>query len=1084
VAEEAEEDGSRDEDNAIWPSFARDGDEGGLGRQAAEVNTSSFELLSLPPAVAAEVQMTWSAYLHGAESREAAGEAVLAAIFESAPSLQSLFKTPRAVMAMRFMIGLQTLVAHMDAPDKLKTAVETLGFQHLEMEVTVPRVTVFRDAILDLLATECGDKFTALASDGWHALLNYVGGAFIYIRLTYVDRLRILAKSWATANNKKVEEATVHGSDASTAGDDPQDAAGKQEDYESIQNSPKEAEARKALNEMGGSNIKVPTTFNEMFLFNAAVMGFARSTWMSEVLSSFDAIVTNVSNSGRLQEECDVLVLRLAKHRGGGVHLGEYKAVMLASLRSLVPAGWDSEHEVAWSWLWENVERLVRRQLDRPAKQERALEKLWSGMDDAQQAVVRADVYAKFFALSPAGQDYFKQSATRLHFIADRIVAMSLAIFRDPKQMVEDISALGLRHVGYGIPTELFGPFVTAYVQVVRENTVDEVAEEAFRWSLNLISRILVRVINEGSTIVMKAINVNSAPQLRKAVACAPRSQRALWVLNIQVGTQSISPLLWAIETGSLDAAKAILVDLLTIRADRDRYYYGMDTMFERHPDIVQRLCQDAPLLLPTLLDRLIWRSRLAEGGQRRVNYYLKHLLLDAAGGFSPTLQWIAELRDPKIICHPVVVMLTDTVWSRLAFRVFLYGKVWFLFTLLVFISAQSVLPNLHAGVDVDKKRIAIFSGRCFIYSFSMGQWIYYHVKKSYIDVFKANYTRILHMTVPGYLQNWQDSASLMLTFCLVLMFCIEPILLCLQSKASRAFGPLAEDCPQAESLAFSYSVFSMMSMLLYYALLVDMSVFSTRISAFVLVCSRVLPEIALFLAGMSFTILTLSSAVAALRHQNEEFSSIPRAALSMVQVVLRMTSDGDFDALEEDPGVMAAVVCLVIVGSVSLVNLLIAQLSCSYAASYEDMLGFARLRRAQIVVQAMPSVSRRRWESFVASLRLDVRIEFGEGDVGLAGGIRASEPATAHATSEDTIKRYGGSTSASAQWPEDPSTDGATSDRCVRMERLLRKAVKHSKKFKGAASSGPRQGSGMNGFSGMSGGSGSDAGSDGGHDD
>merc|ERR1719343_131599 len=197
--------------------------------------------------------------------------------------------------------------------------------------------------------------------------------------------------------------------------------------------------------------------------------------------------------------------------------------------------------------------------------------------------IVRKEVYQKFFSLAPAGQDYFKQSTTRLHFIADKLVSMTLDMYKDPKRMVEDISALGLRHVGYGIPTDLFGPFVTACVQVVRMLTDDDKAEEAFRWSLSLISRILTRVINEGSTIVMKAINLNSGRMLKKAVSCAPRGKRAAWMLNVQVGTQSISPLVWAIETGSLDAAKEIIIDLLTIRADRDRYYYGMDTMSERH---------------------------------------------------------------------------------------------------------------------------------------------------------------------------------------------------------------------------------------------------------------------------------------------------------------------------------------------------------------------------------------------------------------------------------------------------------------------------------------------------------------------
>merc|ERR1719356_2445279 len=158
---------------------------------------------------------------------------------------------------------------------------------------------------------------------------------------------------------------------------------------------------------------------------------------------------------------------------------------------------------------------MLKAQMGKPLAQERALDALWGSQDEASQAMLRREVYVKFFALAPAGQDYFKQSTTRLHFIADRIVSMTLEIYKDPQKMVEDISALGLRHVGYGIPTELFGPFVTACVQVVRSLTDDDMAEEAFRWSLSLISRILTRVITEGSTIVMKAINMNNGVQVR-----------------------------------------------------------------------------------------------------------------------------------------------------------------------------------------------------------------------------------------------------------------------------------------------------------------------------------------------------------------------------------------------------------------------------------------------------------------------------------------------------------------------------------------------------------------------------------------
>lgn len=36
---------------------------------------------------------------------------------------------------------------------------------------------------------------------------------------------------------------------------------------------------------------------------------------------------------------------------------------------------------------------------------------------------------------------------------------------------------------------------------------------------------------------------------------------------------------------------QAMLQDLLTIRADRDNYYYGCDALFTRHPELIHRLC-------------------------------------------------------------------------------------------------------------------------------------------------------------------------------------------------------------------------------------------------------------------------------------------------------------------------------------------------------------------------------------------------------------------------------------------------------------------------------------------------------------
>jgi len=618
-----------EESELFLPNVARtlndveESDEEHDGGEAFEyvVNVETLEEIDMSTDMVFETQRTWTAFLNDAESREAAGEAIYAALFDSAPSLQSLFKTPRAVMAMRFMSGLHNLVTTLADPPAMKMVVETLGFQHLDLDVTVPRVVIFRDAITDLLEAELGMHFNTTARRGWCTFLSYVGGAFVFIRHKYTDRIRILASSWETANGQSGTDtgASKEGFSAESANSSTP-----------LQDAPDTTAASKNQTgsfEANTATTKVPKTFNDMFTFNGAVMGFGSNGWMLEVLESFDALVKNVANSYRFQEECDTLTLRLSKHKGD-IKLAEFKAVMLASLRSLVPNDWNSEHEVAWTWLWENVERMMKSVLGKPPIHQRALEKFFAGLHDAEKHTLRREVYAKFFALAPSGQEFFKQSTTRLHFIADKIVEMTLEMYIKPRRMSEDISALGLRHVGYGIPTEFFGPFVTACVGVVRKMTNDEVAEEGFRWSLGLISRILVRTILEGSTIVMKAINANSEKSLKKAVQCAPRGKRAEWLLKVQVGTQAISPLYWAIESGSLEAASAMLEDLVVIRADRDRYYYSVDDLFARHPDVIKRLVLDAPNLLKVLLDGLVWRSRLAENGRRRVNYYVKHLIV------------------------------------------------------------------------------------------------------------------------------------------------------------------------------------------------------------------------------------------------------------------------------------------------------------------------------------------------------------------------------------------------------------------------------------------------------------------------
>ena len=55
----------------------------------------------------------------------------------------------------------------------------------------------------------------------------------------------------------------------------------------------------------------------------------------------------------------------------------------------------------------------------------------------------------------------------------------------------QDISGLGLRHVGYAIPAELFAPFVGSAVEVFSAVTSNETAISGFTWAMQLVSKTL-----------------------------------------------------------------------------------------------------------------------------------------------------------------------------------------------------------------------------------------------------------------------------------------------------------------------------------------------------------------------------------------------------------------------------------------------------------------------------------------------------------------------------------------------------------------------------------------------------------------
>ena len=211
---------------------------------------------------------------------------------------------------------------------------EIFGICHLALDVTNPRVVIFRDAILDPFQVELGSRRTSVAYS-CRALLSYVGGAIICFKVIDAHRIRLLARSWSLAqdggSNKDRFAILASAEEAGQTAAPQEKTDPKGRDGET---GAEHAEVEGAATNSTQSFMhNAPMTFKEVLQLNAAVIGFGSNMWMNEVPACFDSVVSNVTNLNGLVEVCDILVCRTLRVAIGKVNIAEYNRCMLASLR-------------------------------------------------------------------------------------------------------------------------------------------------------------------------------------------------------------------------------------------------------------------------------------------------------------------------------------------------------------------------------------------------------------------------------------------------------------------------------------------------------------------------------------------------------------------------------------------------------------------------------------------------------------------------------------------------------------------------------------------------------------------------------
>ncbi|CAK9055200.1 Retrovirus-related Pol polyprotein from transposon TNT 1-94 [Durusdinium trenchii] len=99
-------------------------------------------------------------------------------------------------------------------------------------------------------------------------------------------------------------------------------------------------------------------------------------------------------------------------------------------------------HETAWEWLWATISHNLNESTQKARAFKSYNAQLFASLKEEQLDIFRNDLYTDFFAKCAASQDIFKQSQTRLHYIADRVLQSSYEMFHTPKD--EAPTAIGV----------------------------------------------------------------------------------------------------------------------------------------------------------------------------------------------------------------------------------------------------------------------------------------------------------------------------------------------------------------------------------------------------------------------------------------------------------------------------------------------------------------------------------------------------------------------------------------------------------------------------------------------------------------
>eukprot|EP00435_Cladocopium_sp_Y103_P026129 s702_g6.t1 len=333
-----------------------------------------------------------------------------------------------------------------------------------------------------------------------------------------------------------------------------------------------------------------------------------------------------------------------------------------------------------------------------------------------------------------------------------------------------------------------------------------------------------------------------------------------------------------------------------------------------------------------------------------------------------------------------------------------------------------------------------VFGGRILVYTMGFLRLVYWHT----LEIFKAYRHKVLSnfhgLWVPQYLTRGAAFISFMLTLDMLAMMTVEPLFHCFGQ------GIATFQCNAwTDTMSLTYEILVTIGVFLYVMLIVEVGSISIKLSEYRVLCIHAVEQILLCLGVVFLVILTFAFAISGMDREVQaitgtEWSDLGNRMNTLIRLAFGAMDLGALQNLADESPLLVLVILLFMMLVYSFFfNLLVSQFCGVYHSLAADIKGHARLARGEIIIETFKAVKLSRWQTFMTSLNLETRVDFEEGDIGLAGGIKTYEPALAHPIAKDQIVRFGGQTDGKLPWPE------KTADEKDNLERTVQKTIQKS---------------------------------------